>query len=131
MTHSDLARFQRALEAKQEELSQSSGLREDIRIERAADELDSIQNAAIRDLAVVQLHRDAGLLRQVEAAMARIANQSYGICLDCDGDISRNRLMALPWATLCIRCQEQADASGDVEDPASFDDSLASLALAA
>jgi RNA polymerase-binding transcription factor DksA len=34
----------------------------------------------------------------------------FGVCGQCEGVISRKRLEALPWAALCITCQEQLDS---------------------
>ena len=50
---------------------------------------------------------DRSLLRQIQDALARIEEQSYGICQDCGTQISAKRLEALPWATCCIHCQDQ------------------------
>jgi DnaK suppressor protein len=49
------------------------------------------------------------MFTNVRAALGRIAHGTYGKCLDCDEEISHKRLTAVPWATLCIVCQESAD----------------------
>jgi DnaK suppressor protein len=41
-------------------------------------------------------------LREVEAALARIENGSYGTCEACGKEIPEERLEAIPWASLCI-----------------------------
>jgi RNA polymerase-binding transcription factor DksA len=41
---------------------------------------------------------------QVRAALARIAQGTYGTCANCGADIPRERLEAQPVATRCIRC---------------------------
>ena len=33
----------------------------------------------------------------------------YGECVRCNEDINEKRLLAVPWATLCIQCQEEAE----------------------
>ena len=45
------------------------------------------------------------LLAEVDAALARIEQGVYGICVACGGRINEERLEALPWATKCIRCK--------------------------
>ncbi len=50
---------------------------------------------------------DVSLLRQIQEALVRIEDQTYGICQDCSEPISTKRLEALPWATYCIQCQDQ------------------------
>jgi RNA polymerase-binding protein DksA len=42
------------------------------------------------------------LLAEIEAALERIANGTYGICVVCRRPIGEERLQAVPWATLCI-----------------------------
>lgn len=49
---------------------------------------------------------DMSLLREIHEALARMDDDSYGLCLDCDEPISHKRLEAIPWARLCISCQE-------------------------
>jgi len=44
-------------------------------------------------------------LQEIEAALARIRDGSYGICNDCGGEIGRARLKADPRATRCLTCQ--------------------------
>ncbi len=56
-----------------------------------------------RDLALRSNARD--LLEQVNAALRRLDEGTYGICADCGEPIPLERLEALPYATLCVRCQ--------------------------
>ena len=49
------------------------------------------------------------LVRMIEAALRRIADGTYGICVACASDIPRKRLEALPWTDCCLRCQEIAE----------------------
>ncbi len=59
------------------------------------------------DLSLAEATRDINELRDVEAALQRIAEGGYGECLDCGGDIDHARLMAYPTATRCVTCQSQ------------------------
>ena len=43
-------------------------------------------------------------IRMIEAALARIADGSYGACTRCGEDIAPARLDAMPEAPLCIAC---------------------------
>lgn len=47
------------------------------------------------------------LLVQVEAALQRFDQGNYGLCENCGAQIDPARLKALPYATLCIRCQQR------------------------
>jgi DnaK suppressor protein len=109
MTRTELNQFLTILTAKHADLARATGRRDGIAIERAPDTLDEVQLAAERELATRSLERESRLLRNVRAALGQIADGTYGICSQCDEEISHKRLHALPWATLCITCQEEAD----------------------
>jgi DnaK suppressor protein len=83
--------------------------RDGIAIEKSADQMDEIQYATERELAMRNVDRESHLLRQVKAALGRIDDGSFGTCAECELAISPRRLVALPWASLCIQCQEAAD----------------------
>lgn len=53
------------------------------------------------------------LLQQVNQALARIDNGTYGICANCNRPINEKRLEAIPWASLCLDCEEQLGQAGD------------------
>src|SRR3979411_1652189 len=109
MTKSELEKFKTALEKKQAEISASLRNREDIAIEKTPDAIDEVQLAGERELAIRNLDRESNLLRQVRAALARIADGSYGVCMPCEEEISPKRLNAVPQTPYCIKCQEAAD----------------------
>jgi DnaK suppressor protein len=44
-------------------------------------------------------------LQDIEVALARIADGSYGACIDCGGEIGRARLKADPTLKRCLPCQ--------------------------
>ncbi len=109
MTKTEVDRFRAILTARVAELERVTRHREGITIERSADQLDEIQAASERTLAVCNLDREFNQLRDVRAALRRIQEGSFGICQGCDEDIHQKRLAAVPWATFCIRCQEAVD----------------------
>ena len=67
--------------------------------------------AAERELATQSMNRRAGLVRQLRSAIDRVKDGTYGICRECEEAIATKRLKAIPWAELCIGCQEAADRS--------------------
>src|SRR6202163_3339085 len=109
MTKSERDRFRAILTAKVAELERFTRHREGITIERSADQLEEIQAASERALAVCHLDREFSQLRDARAALRRIQVGSFGTCQECDQDIHPKRLSAVPWAPLCIRCQEDLD----------------------
>ena len=98
-----------ALEAKLKEVTQAGGWRDTIAIEHTADPLETTQRAVEREMATRDLDRNATLVREIRAAIHRIEQGGYGVCLECEEPISDKRLAAVPWAPLCIHCQRRAD----------------------
>jgi len=45
---------------------------------------------------------------EIDRALAKLADGDYGVCDVCGEVISDERLEALPWATLCVRCKATA-----------------------
>ena len=107
--HSAVNGFQAVLERKETELAQVLRNRDGIAIEKSADQMDEIQLATERDLAVRNVDRESGLLRDVQDALRRIHGGEFGTCMECESAISPKRLEAVPWAARCIQCQEAAD----------------------
>ena len=101
--------FQELLERKEADLAQILRRRDGIAIERSPDQMDEIQFAMDRDLAVRNVDFESNLLRQVRDALRRIRDGSFGTCIECEWVISPKRLAAVPWAPRCIQCQEAAD----------------------
>jgi len=66
----------------------------------ATEVIENAQSYALRQ----NLQR---LLDQVNDALAKFDKGTYGLCEDCGGEIDRARLKALPYATLCIECQQR------------------------
>jgi DnaK suppressor protein len=52
------------------------------------------------------------LLVEVQQALARIDNGTYGMCSNCGQPIPEKRLEAIPWATLCVTCESKLGSEG-------------------
>jgi DnaK suppressor protein len=127
MTKPELNKYKEILEARQAELVGVLRNRDGITIEKSPDALDEVQNAAERELAIRNLDRESNLLRNVRAALRRIEEGSFGVCVHCDEDISPKRIAAVPWTPYCIQCQEAADKAQE-DGSESFDDLLVNAA---
>ena len=53
--------------------------------------------------------RNRGLIRKIENALERVENGTYGICEECEEEISEGRLEARPITTLCIECKRKQE----------------------
>jgi len=100
--HEDIAK---ALKAR---LSELTG-----RVAEIDNELHKLLPADSEDRATYLENQDAleGIeyselqeIQQIKEALKRIAEGTYGVCVQCGADIDRKRLKALPNATRCISC---------------------------
>ncbi len=98
-----------ALEAKLEELTAVFQDRSELTIENSADMLDTIRMATDRDVSVQRMNISAKMLSDVREALGRLEKGEYGICEDCEQSIPARRLDAIPWALVCVKCQEARD----------------------
>lgn len=73
--------------------------------------LDSEQNELSSQLAEVE-GRELAL---IERALRRIESGEYGICESCGQKIPVGRLKILPYATMCVKCQREAELAGEYE----------------
>src|ERR1035437_10369992 len=64
---------------------------------------------ADQELTLTLLGSDEGILDQIEAAIQRIENGSYGRCKECGEPIPKTRLDAIPYAADCLRCASQEE----------------------
>lgn len=121
MTKAEINKYRQILESRQAELEQAVRDRDGITIEKSPDALDEVQHAAERELAIRNLDRESHLLRNVRAALRRMDEGHFGVCMHCEEDINPKRLNAVPWTPYCITCQELADKSRD-ENPEMFEE---------
>ena len=75
---------------------------------------DAVYDNHLADTATVTYDRELDytleensehMLAEIDAALQRIDDGTYGRCTNCDKEIAPARLEARPWATLCIDCQ--------------------------
>jgi DnaK suppressor protein len=58
------------------------------------------------------LDNEKALLGEVQQALVRIENGTYGICTNCGQPIPEERLEAIPWASLCVTCESELGSEG-------------------
>ena len=113
MERKKLELFQKKLLQKQQELMQAVARNE--QDGRAADEeatqdiADKATNSYTKEFLFHQSNADRGQLQLVNDALARLREGSYGECTSCGEELNLKRLEAVPWAGLCINCQEKVE----------------------
>ena len=110
MTATQLRSAQEALRSKLTELQFALAPRDSIAVEQMPDTVDMTQQESDREMTAWALDHQARLEQEIRAAMDRIADGTYGVCLSCGEEILPKRLSVMPWAGLCVHCQEAADS---------------------
>lgn len=75
----------------------------------AMDLADRASSSYTKEFMFSKSDSDRQLLQTVVDALDRIEEGSYGECENCGESVERKRLEAVPWAALCLNCQEQAE----------------------
>ncbi len=70
------------------------------------DAVEFASKTADQDVTALTVDIRRRMLKEIEGALRRVAAGTYGICEGCGGNISTNRLKAIPWARYCLICQE-------------------------
>lgn len=111
MEQQELERFKEKLEQKKSELislvqkSESYG-REAESEEESKDYIDKASSSYSKELHFRKSNNDRQLLQMVIEALKRIDSEEFGTCLNCEEPVEAKRLEAVPWARLCLACQE-------------------------
>ena len=95
-------RVEAAIQNLQEE--SSGNLAEEAGEETVHDLADTATETYDRELDYTLEENSEQILGEIDAALKRIEDGTYGICTNRGEQISVERLEALPWATLCIDC---------------------------
>lgn len=53
---------------------------------------------------------EQNIIYEIDEALKRIQDGSYGVCFTCDKKISKKRLKAVPYAKHCVSCQQKEEA---------------------
>ncbi len=76
------------------------------------DMVDIAQGSSENELSFHLAEVESRELGQIDMALEKINNGTYGVCEKCGEGISPARLKALPFASMCIRCQTEDEQAG-------------------
>jgi DnaK suppressor protein len=89
-----------------------SSLKE-LRQQTSGDMLDAAMDTAQDEINSQLAEVESRELLHIEVALERMRDGNYGLCEGCSEGIPMARLQALPYATMCIQCQREAEKSGN------------------
>lgn len=67
----------------------------------AEDRALQVENDEVLKCMTIEGRKD---LQAIKAALDRVANGTYGQCVQCEGSIQKQRLLAIPYTSYCISC---------------------------
>jgi RNA polymerase-binding protein DksA len=62
-----------------------------------------------REFSLGLASKEMGILHEINSALEKIEEGSFGLCEGCKKAISKIRLKAVPYATLCLKCQKDRE----------------------
>ena len=89
--------------------SELNGLMRDAGDGAGHDQADMGATSFERDHELTVLSNERDKLAQIDRALARIDDGTYGVCESCGNPIGKMRLMAFPRATLCLTCKQREE----------------------
>jgi DnaK suppressor protein len=106
----ELEKYRRLLEEKKNSLSVDLARARDAEEETTEESTQDIADKAVssytREFLYSLSDSDRTTLVQIDEALGRIEEGTYGACLNCGVLMAEKRLMAVPWTPYCIDCQE-------------------------
>lgn len=79
-------------------------------IDTDGDETDEVQGNMLIELENQLTTRNHNKLHQINGAIKRINDNTYGVCEDCEEDIPEKRLQLNPYFVTCVSCAEEREA---------------------
>jgi DnaK suppressor protein len=77
--------------------------------EGTQDLADKASSAYTKEFLYSLSNTDREILQQVDEALHRITKATYGVCVECEEEIEKKRLEAVPWASHCLSCQGKVE----------------------
>lgn len=74
---------------------------------------DVSANAYSRDVLLNLSENQQQKIRDIDAALERIANGNYGVCARCEEEISHQRMQVRPFSRYCIDCKTEIEKFGE------------------
>jgi DnaK suppressor protein len=78
--------------------------------EATQDIADKAANSYTKEFLFSLSNTERDLLRHVDDAISRLDGRGFGVCAVCAEDMTHKRLDAVPWARLCLSCQEKQES---------------------
>jgi DnaK suppressor protein len=109
----ELEKYRRLLVDKKSglvsELAKTKNAEEETTEESTQDIADKAVSSYTREFLYSLNDAERNTIQQIEQALSRIDDGTYGACLNCGSAMSEKRLSAISWSRHCVECQELAE----------------------
>ena len=103
----------RRRDALRQALAGDLSLLKELRQQNSGDVIDAALDTAQDEISSQLAEVESRELASIEFALERMRKGDYGCCEGCGNAIPLARLQALPYATMCIQCQREAEKNGE------------------
>lgn len=113
MPKKEMEKFRRLLDEKKAtlsaEIAKTRSAEEETTEESTQDIADKAVSSYTREFLYSLTDGERSTLLQIDDAIGRIDDGTYGLCLNCGRLMADKRLTAVAWASYCLDCQELAE----------------------
>jgi DnaK suppressor protein len=113
MPKKDLEKYRRLLREKKNsllaELAKTKNAEEETTEESTQDIADKAVSSYTREFLYSLTDSERDTVLQIDQALTRIEEGTYGFCVNCGTPMNEKRLTAIPWSRHCVSCQELAE----------------------
>ncbi len=97
--------------------------------EYQGDNYDIASNERDRELSYMLGDRERQKIREIDNALLKIKEGTYGVCDECGEPISKKRLKVIPYSNFCIHCQSRSEEEGKAQATDDYLENLRHLSL--
>lgn len=99
----------------QDQLGQSLTQEQQRRFESAMDSGDQALLDLEREMGISLQEKRNRERQMIDEALVSLEEGSYGVCVECDAEISEKRLVVMPFTRVCVACQEKIELFEKIE----------------
>ncbi len=82
---------------------------------RLTDTADIASNLIDEEIVMSIAQGEAREIEEIDNALSQIKKGTYGVCESCGTKINKERLMAIPFVSLCVKCKETAERDEEIQ----------------
>jgi DnaK suppressor protein len=113
MPKKELEKYRKLLQEKKTsllaELAKTRHAEEETTEESTQDIADKAVSSYTREFLYSLNDTERSTVQQIDQALGRIEDGTYGLCLNCGTPMNEKRLSAIHWSRHCVECQELAE----------------------